>query len=76
MSKKLFQKKNLKTIINFGKMPLGNGFISKNSKKKEHVFELKLGFNEKLKLVQLFNYPSPKKCLIKIMHFYLPPLIA
>ena len=65
MSKKLFKKKNLKTIINFGKMPLGNGFVSKNSKKKEYVFELKLGFNEKLKLVQLFNYPSPKKMFNK-----------
>ena len=27
--KKIFSKKNLKPIINFGYMPLGNGFLKK-----------------------------------------------
>ena len=31
--KYLFDKKNLKPLINFGKMPLGNGFVSKKIKK-------------------------------------------
>ena len=64
-SKILFNRKHLKPIINFGKMPLGNGFISKRNNKKEYVFNLKLGFNDKLKLVQIYNYPSPKKMFNK-----------
>ena len=63
--KSYFQKKNLKTIINFGKMPLGNGFVNKSNKRKEYQFYLKLGFNPKLKLIQLFNYPTPKKMFNK-----------
>lgn len=63
--KNLFNKKNLKLIINFGKMPLGNGFVLKNNKKKEFTFNLKLGFNQKLNLVQLYEYPSPKKMFNK-----------
>ena len=47
--KSYFSKKNLKTIINFGKMPLGNGFVAKGIKKKEFQFNLKLGFNPKSK---------------------------
>ena len=54
----------MKPIINFGKMPLGNGFVS-NKKKKEYQFNLKIGFNEKLKLVQLFDYPDPKRMFNK-----------
>ena len=63
--KSYFSKKNLKTIINFGKMTLGNGFVTKNNRKKEFQFNLKLGFNPKLKLVQLFDYPTPKKMFNK-----------
>ena len=62
--KSFFSKKNLKSIINFGKMPLGNGFVKKKNKK-EYQFNLKIGFNKKLKLVQLYNYPSPKKMFNK-----------
>ncbi len=62
--KSIFSKKNLKPIINFGKMPLGNGFVS-NKEKKEYQFNLKIGFNEKLKLVQLFDYPDPKRMFNK-----------
>ncbi len=60
-----FSKKNLKTIINFGQMPLANGFIARIDKKKEYKFNLKLGFNPKLKLVQLFDYPAPNKMFNK-----------
>jgi methylation protein EvaC len=60
-----FSKKNLKAIINFGKMPLANGFIARSDKKKEYQYNLKLGFNPKLKLVQLFDYPDPKKMFNK-----------
>ena len=33
----------------------------KNKKNKEYTFNLKLGFNKKLSLVQLYKYPSPEK---------------
>ena len=63
---KYFSKKNLKEIINFGLMPLGNGFISKqNLNKKEYKFNMKLGYNKFLNLVQLYNNPSPSKMFNK-----------
>ena len=46
-------------------MPLANGFITRINKKKEYKFNLKLGFNPKLKLVQLFDYPAPNKMFNK-----------
>ena len=60
--KKYFSKKNLRQIIDFGLMPLGNGFISKkNLNKKEYKFSMKLGYNKFLNLVQLYNNPSPSR---------------
>jgi len=32
------EKKNLKTIINFGAMPLGNGFLNLKNKKKKRIY--------------------------------------
>lgn len=65
--KDFISKKNLKLLINFGKMPLGNGFIdaTKFKKKKEYKYEMKLGYNKYLDLVQLYKNPSPKKMFNK-----------
>ena len=64
--KKYFSKKNLRQIIDFGLMPLGNGFISKkNLNKKEYKFSMKLGYNKFLNLVQLYNNPSPSRMFNK-----------
>ncbi|WP_435163242.1 class I SAM-dependent methyltransferase [Candidatus Pelagibacter bacterium nBUS_25] len=65
--KKISSKKNLKFIINFGNMPLGNGFQNKkkNSKSKEYKFKMKLGFNKLLSLVQLYENPPPNKMFNK-----------
>tara|TARA_Y100000768_G_scaffold111670_1_gene82264 strand:- start:8280 stop:9512 length:1233 start_codon:yes stop_codon:yes gene_type:complete len=58
--KKQFSKKKLKPIINFGRMPLGNGFFKKN-KKIEYKYEMKVGYNKSLNLFQLYSNPDPKK---------------
>ena len=62
--KKLFSKKNLKPIINFGSMPLGNGFTDGNFKK-EYKFKMKVGYNSNLSLFQLYSNPNPKKMFNK-----------
>ena len=64
--KNYISKKNLKEIINFGRMPLGNGFIAKKDlDKKEYKFSMRLGYNKFLNLVQLYNNPSPGKMFNK-----------
>ena len=52
----------LKKIMTFGKMPIANNFLSKNSDfNKEYFFELGISFCEKLCLLQLTNNPEKKK---------------
>ena len=62
--KELFSKKNLKPIVNFGSMPLGNGFTD-GKFKKEYKFKMKVGYNSNLSLFQLYNNPDPKKMFNK-----------
>tara|TARA_B100000989_G_C19519540_1_gene463445 strand:+ start:1044 stop:2261 length:1218 start_codon:yes stop_codon:yes gene_type:complete len=57
--KKIYNQ-NLKKIISFGNMPLANAF-QKKKYLNNYTFKLKLMFNNNFKLVQLNNYPSPKK---------------
>ncbi len=53
-----FKKENLTEIISFGKMPMANNFV--NSKdEKIFTYELKLGFNKKFKLAQIYEFPKP-----------------
>lgn len=51
--------KNIKHIMSFGKMPLANKFLTKEDFKNEEFYEMSVGFDEKLKLFQLMNFPSP-----------------
>lgn len=47
-------KKKLRDIISFGKMPIANNFLDKYADfKKEYFFELALSFSDELSLVQL-----------------------
>ena len=55
-----FNKNNLTEIINFGKMPMANDFL-KDTKKKIFTYDLKLGFNKKFRLAQIYNFPKPSK---------------
>ena len=53
-----FKKKNLTEVINFGKMPMANDFV-RDKDKKIFTYELKLGFNKKFKLAQIYEFPKP-----------------
>ena len=55
-----FNKNNLTEVINFGKMPMANDFL-KDTKKKIFTYDLKLGFNKKFRLAQIYNFPKPSK---------------
>ncbi|MDB2341945.1 class I SAM-dependent methyltransferase [Candidatus Pelagibacter bacterium] len=63
-------KKKSKVFLNFGKMPLANGFIKKNKITKEYYFPLKVAFSQKLSLVQLCTNPHPNKMFNKTYPFY------
>ena len=61
---------NCKVFLNFGKMPIANGFIKKNDFNKEYFFNLKVTFNKNLSLFQLEKNPNPKKMFNKDYPFY------
>jgi methylation protein EvaC len=63
-------KKKINHVIDFGKMPLANGFLNKNKIKNEYFYKLKCGFNNKLSLFQLSENPSPNKMFNKNYPFY------
>ena len=63
-------KKSCKIFLDFGKMPLANGFIKKNEIKKEYFFPLKVAFNKRLSLFQLVKNPEPKKMFNRNYPFY------
>ena len=53
--------KKIKPFMSFGKMPLANGFLSKNEFNSEYFFEMEVGFSDELSLFQLINHPKPEK---------------
>jgi methylation protein EvaC len=63
-------KEKCKAFLDFGKMPIANGFLKKKDFKKEYFFNLKVAFNEKLSLFQLVSNPEPKKMFNKNYPFY------
>ena len=48
-------------VIDFGKQPLGNGFISQDEIANEYFFDMKVGFNETSCMLQLIDQPEPGK---------------
>jgi len=52
--------KPLNLIADFGKQPLGNGFLSENLYSKEYFFDMSVGFCEESKMFQLIEQPSPE----------------
>ena len=63
-------KDKCKIFLNFGKMPIANGFLKKKDFKKEFFFKLRVGFNKKISLLQLESNPSPEKMFNKNYPFY------
>ena len=60
----------IKPFMSFGKMPLANGFLSKNQFKSEFFFNMEVGFSDKLSLFQLNEHPQPKKMFGNKYPFY------
>ena len=59
------------TIINdFGKQPLGNGFVNKKDFDNEYFFEMRTGFCDESKMFQLLDQPEPKKMFHENYAFY------
>jgi methylation protein EvaC len=52
--------KEIKSFINFGKMPIANGFLDKSQFKNEFFFNMEAGFSEEISLFQLNDHPKPK----------------
>lgn len=45
-------------VINFGNMPIANGFLTREQFSKEYMFELRLAFCERCTMVQLVEQPD------------------
>jgi methylation protein EvaC len=48
-------------FIDFGKMPLGNGFLSEEEFDDEYFYRMRAGFCEESKMVQLIDQPAPEQ---------------
>ncbi len=48
-------------FIDFGKMPLGNGFLSEQEFDSEYFYSMRAGFCEESKMVQLIDQPAPEQ---------------
>jgi len=52
---------SVSAFISFGRMPIANGFLSPEEFAREYFFELRVGFCEKCKMVQLLEQPDREK---------------
>ncbi len=56
--------------MNFGKMPLANGFIEQKDFKNEFFFNMEVGFSEDISLFQLNDHPKPDQMFNKNYPFF------
>ena len=54
-------KKKIEPFMNFGKMPLANGFLEKKDFEKEFFYNMEVGFSEEISLFQLNDHPRPNQ---------------
>ena len=52
---------NLKPVINFGKMPIANAFLTKEQFKNEYFYNMVLGYDSETKAIGLVNKVPPEK---------------
>ncbi|TGL59754.1 class I SAM-dependent methyltransferase [Leptospira ognonensis] len=50
----------LKQVLDFGKQPLGNGFLEKKDFANEYFFPMSVGFSEVSMMFQLLEQPNPE----------------
>ena len=62
--------KPIQPFMDFGKMPIANGFIEKENFQKEFFFNMEVGFNDELSLFQLNDHPKPEKMFNKNYPFF------
>ena len=60
----------LTTVANFGRQPLGNGFLKPTSFENEYFFQMSVGFSETSKMFQLIDQPEPEKMFHDHYAFY------
>jgi methylation protein EvaC len=60
----------LKKIMDFGKQPLGNGFLDPDNFSTEYFYDMSIGFSQESLMVQLLNQPSPQKMFHNEYAFY------
>ena len=53
--------KTIKPFMDFGRMPIANGFLNKDDFKNEFFFKMEVGFSEEMSLLQLNEFPKPEK---------------
>ena len=53
--------KSIDPFMNFGEMPIANGFLDKKDFSNEFFFKMEVGFNEDISLFQLNDHPKPEK---------------
>lgn len=58
MPKCLICESPYKPFIDFGQMPIANGFLTPEEKQKEYFFQMQVGFCQKCGMVQLVDQPS------------------
>ena len=62
--------KPISPFMNFGKMPLANGFIEQKDFKNEFFFNMEVGFSEDISLFQLNDHPKPDQMFNKNYPFF------
>ena len=70
MKKCLICSTSLNEFISFGKMPIANGFLSKDQFTNEYFFELKVGFCPQCMMVQLLEQPERERMFNENYAFY------
>ncbi len=48
-------------LLDFGRQPLGNGFLNRVDFKEEYFYQMEIGYSNTSKMVQLIKQPEPEK---------------
>lgn len=62
--------KPLTEVVNFGRQPLGNGFLEPGQFHEEYFFPMAVGFSEESMMLQLIEQPDPEKMFHDHYAFY------
>ena len=65
-----FTGKVIRPFMSFGKMPMANGFLSKNDFKKEFFYNLEVGFSKDIFLFQVNDHPKSQRIFNNKYPFY------